>query len=116
MHLNSFQLVANAALFAAGVSCQTSLTASYSNTLQTITGFGVSQAFGRAQEFYNMSPAPRQKGLDYLFSTTTGAGLTIVRNRVGSGTVASDSILPKSPGCPTCQPSYSWDGVDRGQV
>ncbi|CAH0046187.1 unnamed protein product [Clonostachys solani] len=116
MHLTSFQHAASAALFAVGVSCQSSLTASYSNTLQTITGFGVSQAFGRAQEFYNMSPTPRQKGLDYLFSTTAGAGLTIVRNRVGSGTVASDSILPTSPGCPTCQPSYSWDGVDRGQV
>jgi hypothetical protein len=72
-------------------------------------GFGVSQAFRRAAEFYQLAEAPRKQGLDYLFSTTTGAGLTIIRNRIGSG-ASGDSILPDSPGSPSGSPKYNWDG------
>ncbi|KAI1074370.1 glycoside hydrolase family 30 protein [Whalleya microplaca] len=96
---------------------QSSITVNVGATLQEIDGFGVSQAFGRAGEFRDLlSGAPQQQGLDYLFNTTTGAGLTIIRNRVGSGTEASDSILPKSPGGPSAAANYSFDGDDRGQV
>jgi O-glycosyl hydrolase len=112
---NLTSLVSLAVLFITGAMSQTALTANYATNLQTIAGFGVSQAFGRAKEFYNMSAGPRQKGLDYLFNTTTGAGLSVIRVRVGSGG-SGDSILPSSPGCPTCQPSYTWDRDDRGQV
>ncbi|KAG8912802.1 hypothetical protein FRC01_004889 [Tulasnella sp. 417] len=94
---------------------QTSVTVNVGSTLQQIDGFGVSQAFGRANEFKNLAATPRTKGLDYLFSTTTGAGLTIIRNRIGSGG-SGDSILPNSPGSPTGTPSYVWDGSDSGQV
>ncbi|KAG8913968.1 hypothetical protein FRC00_001166 [Tulasnella sp. 408] len=94
---------------------QTTVTVNVGSLLQQIDGFGVSQAFGRASQFQNLTDGPRTQGLDYLFSTTTGAGLTIIRNRIGSGG-AGDSILPTSPGSPTATPSYVWDGVDAGQV
>ncbi|KAF8861640.1 glycoside hydrolase [Acephala macrosclerotiorum] len=61
-------------------------------------------------------PLPaRQLSLDYLFGTSTSAGLTVIRNRIGSGG-SGDSILPASPGTNTSTPSYVWDGVDAGQV
>ncbi|KAI1773698.1 glycoside hydrolase family 30 protein [Hypoxylon cercidicola] len=104
----------------AGVSqtyAQTAVTVKVGSTLQQIDGFGVSQAFGRAAEFRDMlSGDPQKQGLDYLFNTTTGAGLTIIRNRIGSGTTSDDSILPKSPGGPTAAANYSFDDNDRGQV
>ncbi|KAG8979222.1 hypothetical protein FRB90_008171, partial [Tulasnella sp. 427] len=65
--------------------------------------------------FQALSSTARTQGLDYLFSTTTGAGLTIIRNRIGSGG-SGDSIEPTSPGSPTSTPTYVWDGVDAGQV
>ncbi|KAF9035923.1 glycoside hydrolase superfamily [Panaeolus papilionaceus] len=94
---------------------QTAITVNAGSLLQEIDGFGVSQAFGRAKEFQNMASGPRQKALDYLFSTSTGAGFTIIRNRIGSGG-AGDSILPNSPGSPSGTPSYKWDSDDSGQV
>ena len=93
---------------------QTTLTINANSLLQEIEGFGVSQAFTRAAEFYNSDPVPRQKGLDYLFSTETGAGLTIIRNRIGSS--SGDTILPTSPGSPNGTPNYKWDGSDSRQV
>ncbi|KAG8981756.1 hypothetical protein FRB90_007028, partial [Tulasnella sp. 427] len=84
---------------------QTSVTVNVGSTNQQIDGFGVSQAFGRANEFKNLASAARTQGLDYLFSTTTGAGLTIIRNRIGSGG-SGDSIEPTSPGSPSATPSY----------
>lgn len=83
--------------------------------LQKIDGFGISEAFGRASQFQALSNPARQLGLDYLFSTTTGAGLTIIRNRIGSGG-AGDSIEPVGPATNTSTPTYVWDGVDAGQV
>jgi O-glycosyl hydrolase len=94
---------------------QTQITVNFGSALQVIDGFGVSQAFTRAAEFKNLASTPRQKGLDYLFSTTTGAGLTIIRNRIGSGG-AGDSILPTSPGSPGGTPRYVWDSSDSSQV
>jgi O-glycosyl hydrolase len=94
---------------------QTTVTVNVASTLQQMDGFGVSQAFGRAAQFQALSATPRQKGLDYLFSTTTGAGLTIIRNRIGSGG-SGDSILPTSPGSPSGTPNYVWDRNDSGQV
>lgn len=94
---------------------QTTITITPSLPIQKIDGFGVSQAFGRASQFQALPLPARQLSLDYLFSTTTGAGLTVIRNRIGSGG-SGDSILPVSPGTNTSAPSYVWDGVDAGQV
>ncbi|KAL9109698.1 MAG: hypothetical protein Q9227_005736 [Pyrenula ochraceoflavens] len=94
---------------------QTAITVDATSHLQQIDGFGVSQAFGRASQFQALAATPQKQGLDYLFSTTTGAGLTIIRNRIGSGGTG-DSILPTSPGSPSGTPKYVWDSNDSGQV
>ncbi|OLN96253.1 Endo-1,6-beta-D-glucanase BGN16.3 [Colletotrichum chlorophyti] len=91
------------------------ITVDTSSTLQKIDGFGFSQAFGRAKEFQNAPAALQQEALDLLFSTTKGAGFSIIRNRIGSGG-RGDSILPTSPGSPSGKPTYNWDNDDRGQV
>jgi glucuronoarabinoxylan endo-1,4-beta-xylanase len=80
---------------------------------QTIDGFGFSEAFGRADSMFQAPPAMQQQILNLLFSPTTGAGFTIVRNIINSD---SSSIEPVSPGSPTAPPNYVWDGVDSGQV
>ncbi|KAK7745134.1 hypothetical protein SLS62_009933 [Diatrype stigma] len=96
---------------------QSTITVNLGSTLQQMDGFGVSQAFGRAAEFRDLLTGdPQKQGLDYLFNTTTGAGLTIIRNRIGSGTTKEDSILPTSPGSPTAEPKYVFDEDDSGQV
>jgi O-glycosyl hydrolase len=95
---------------------QAQITINVASTLQRIDGFGVSQAFGRAVQFQALAATPQKEGLDYLFSTTTGAGLSIIRNRIGSTNTTGDSILPTSPGSPTGTPTYVWDKNDTGQV
>jgi O-glycosyl hydrolase len=100
---------------AALVTGQTAITVNVGTKYQQIDGFGFSQAFGRAKEFQNAPSATQKKALDYLFSTTTGAGFSIIRNRIGSGG-SGDSIEPASPGSPSAAPSYVWDGDDSGQM
>jgi O-glycosyl hydrolase len=79
-------------------------------TFQTMDGFGFSQAFGRANDLINLNADQRQYALDLLFSPTKGAGMTILRNRIGSG--SGDSILPTSPGSPNATPQYKDLGTD----
>jgi O-glycosyl hydrolase len=91
------------------------ITVNAGSPLHTIDGFGVSQAFGRASQFQSAAAGLQKQALDYLFSTTTGAGFSIIRNRIGSGG-SGDSIEPKNPGSPTATPKYTWDNNDSGQV
>lgn len=91
------------------------ITVKTSSTLQKVDGFGFSQAFGRAKEFQNTPAALQKQALEYLFNNETGAGFSIIRNRVGSGG-KGDSILPTSPGSPSGSPKYAWDDDDSGQV
>jgi O-glycosyl hydrolase len=63
-----------------------------------------------------MASTPQKLALDYLFSTTSGAGLSVIRNRIGSANTTGDSIEPVDPGSPSATPEYTWDGVDSGQV
>ena len=94
---------------------QTAITVDVSKTYQTIAGFGFSQALGRAQEFQSAQAGLQKQALGYLFSTSTGAGFSIIRNRIGlSG--SGHSIEPTSPGSPSGNPTYVWDNNDRGQV
>ena len=72
------------------------------------------------------SPDQQKAVLDLLFSSTTGAGLSIWRNEIGSSTTAAvggpddgdnvASIEPTDPGGPDAPPNYSWDGDDGDQV
>lgn len=93
---------------------QSAVTVDTSKTYQTIDGFGFSEAFGHASQMQALSTSLRQSVLDVLFSTTTGAGFTIVRNRIGSS--SGDTIEPNNPGGPSATPNYVWDGSDTGQV
>jgi len=97
------------------VAAQTSITLNPATKYQIIDGFGVSQAFGRANELKNAKTSTQKAALDLLFSTETGAGFAIIRNRIGSGG-SGDSILPTSPGSPSGTPKYTWNGDDAGQV
>ncbi|KAK0609220.1 glycoside hydrolase superfamily [Bombardia bombarda] len=86
----------------------------------TIDGFGTSQAFQRAVQMSKLSEAEQRKALDLLFNTTSGGGLSILRNGIGSSPdMSSDhmvSIAPKNPGSPSASMTYSWDGSDNKQL
>lgn len=101
--------------FVASAAAQTSITVNVGTTYQTVAGFGFSQAFGRAAQFQSIASALQKQALDLLFSPSTGAGFTIIRNRIGSGG-SGDSIEPNSPGSPSSTPTYVWDNNDSGQV
>src|SRR5690349_3227258 len=86
-------------------------------SFQRIDGFGISEAFGQANSIRNASSTTRQQALDLLFSPSIGAGFSILRSIIPSG---SDSIEPRSPGSPSATPTYVWNGgndaQDQGQV
>ncbi|KAI1289104.1 glycoside hydrolase family 30 protein [Xylaria venustula] len=98
----------------------TTVTINLDQKYQTIDGFGCSEAFQRAVQMSKQSAAAQQYTLDLLFSTTNGAGLSILRNGIGSSPdMSSDhmvSIAPKSPGGPSATPQYVWDGSDNKQL
>jgi len=84
---------------------------------------GFSEAFQRSKIIYGsdgLSKRNTQRVLDLLFSNKTGAGLTILRNGIGSSMESPydlmKSIQPLSPGLPGSSPDYTWDGDDNGQV
>ncbi|KAH0492042.1 hypothetical protein TgHK011_007009 [Trichoderma gracile] len=110
--LKDFAIIAGAATLCVA---QTTITVNVGSRSQQIDGFGFSQAFGRAREFQTANATAQKQALDLLFSTTTGAGFSIIRNRIGSGG-AGDSIEPNNPGSPSATPNYVWDNNDSGQL
>ncbi|QKD62186.2 glycoside hydrolase family 5 protein [Fusarium oxysporum Fo47] len=92
----------------------TSVTVNTNKRLQVIDGFGVSEAYGHAKQFQNLGPGPQKEGLDLLFNTTTGAGLSIIRNKIGCDD--SNSITSTNTDNPAKQPVFHFDGDDDGQV
>jgi O-glycosyl hydrolase len=83
-------------------------------TYQTIDGFGFSEAFGQANGIKGLASGPQKQILDLLFSPTTGAGFTILRNLLPSD--SSNTIEPNSPGNPNATPQYRWDNSSEGQI
>jgi O-glycosyl hydrolase len=86
-------------------------------TYQTMAGFGASEAFGQASAVMNASSSVQQQVLADLYSPTTGAGLTILRNEIGAD--SGNSIEPTSPGGPNATPSYktlAQTNQDQGQL
>jgi O-glycosyl hydrolase len=73
-------------------------------TFQTISGFGASEAFGQAATVMDASSSVQQQVLSDLYSPTTGAGLTILRNEISAD--SGDTIEPTAPSSPTATPSY----------
>jgi hypothetical protein len=98
--------------YARGIRSRTKTVAVDFDTIyQTITGFGFSEAFGHTQQFYNLPTTVRQQVLDTLLSTSSGAGLTILRNIITTGL-----IEPSSPGSPGATRTYAWDRSEGEQV
>jgi O-glycosyl hydrolase len=86
-------------------------------TYQTITGFGASEAFGEAQTVMNASSSVQQQALGLLYSPTTGAGLTMLRNEISAD--SGSTIEPNAPSSPTATPTYlplSSINSDAGQL
>ncbi|KAI8628347.1 glycoside hydrolase family 30 protein [Xylariaceae sp. FL1651] len=98
----------------------TAVTVNLDQRYQVIDGFGCSEAFQRAVQISKLTGDQQQYTLDLLFSTSKGAGLSILRNGIGSSPdMNSDhmvSIQPKSPGGPASPPKYTWDGSDNKQL
>ena len=81
-----FQITLGAFVGLAGwAAAQVAISVDVGTKYQAIDGFGVSQAFGRAKQFQDANATAQKQALDYLFDTTTGAGFSIIRNRIGSG-------------------------------
>jgi O-glycosyl hydrolase len=88
---------------------------------QEIEGFGGSGSFRQADNLMKLPPEARQEVLDLLFSTTKGAGVSIIRNCIGDGgltaegkTWGTDTDGP----VPTIEPKegqWNWTG-DEAQV
>jgi glucuronoarabinoxylan endo-1,4-beta-xylanase len=97
----------------APASAATTATIDGGAVLQPIDGFGFSEAFGRTSLIRSLSAANQQQVLDLLFSQTTGAGMSILRNGISS---TGSSIQPTNPGGPNATPRYVWNGDDDGQV
>jgi O-glycosyl hydrolase len=88
---------------------------------QELDGFGVSQAFQRAEDIYGkegLSSKNTTLVLDLLFSIDKGAGFAILRDGIGSSNSSTSnfikSIEPFSPGSPSARPHYLWDRNDSG--
>ncbi|EPE34762.1 (Trans)glycosidase [Glarea lozoyensis ATCC 20868] len=68
---------------------------------QQYDGTGISEAFQRSLVMHELNLASEKIVLDYLFSNTTGAGFTILRNGLGSspteGYDLMKSIAPVAP-------------------
>ena len=96
------------------------VTVDLTKTFQTMDGFGTSEAFQRAVQMSKLPETEQRHALDLLFSTDKGAGLTILRNGIGSSPdMSSDhmvSIATKNPGGPTKPLVYNWDGSDNKQL
>jgi glucuronoarabinoxylan endo-1,4-beta-xylanase len=84
---------------------------------QRITGFGASEAFGQAETVMNAPSAVQQQVLSLLYSPTSGAGLTILRNEISAD--PGITIEPTAPASPGAQPAYlplSAVDQDQGQL
>ncbi|MBA2392811.1 MAG: cellulose-binding protein, partial [Ktedonobacteraceae bacterium] len=91
-----------------------SITINGATKYQTMDGFGFSDAFGPASTLQSSSATEQQQILDLLYSPTTGAGFTILRNLFPSD--AANTIEPTSPGSPTAPPIYVPLGSSEGQI
>jgi O-glycosyl hydrolase len=96
---------------------QPTVTINGAQQYQRIDGFGASEAFGQAETVMN-APAPVQRQvLSLLYSPTSGAGLTILRNEISAD--PGITIEPNAPSSPNATPTYlplSAVDEDQGQL
>ncbi len=91
-----------------------SATVDGSTTYQRIAGFGSSEAFLQAKLLMADPSSVQGEVLSLLYSPRSGAGLTILRNQIGS-TTGFGTIEPTAPSGPTAAPTYVPLGDDDGQ-
>src|SRR4051812_16959590 len=96
------------------------ITVDLTKTYQTMDGFGTSETFQRANQMHALSPELQRYSLDLLFNRTAGAGVSILRNGIGSSPGSSSdhmvSMQPKKPGGPNAVPKYLGEGHDNSQA
>lgn len=93
---------------------QTQVTVNAGTTYHVIDGFGFSEAFGFGSGVENAPSAQQSQALNYMFSTSEGAGMTTLRNRIAAD--AGGTIEPNSPVSPSATPNYRAIGDDESQV
>ena len=101
----------------ATASSAATVTVSGATRYQEITGFGASEAFGQAEALQNQPASVQQQVLNLLYSTSGGAGLTILRNEISAD--AGTTIEPTAPSSPSATPTYlplSAIADDGGQL
>jgi len=111
-----------AAMTAAAAQARPALAASSATinggtTYQTITGFGASEGFGEAATVMDASSSVQQQALGDLYSSSSGAGLDILRNEISAD--SGGTIEPNAPSSPTATPSYASlasINSDQGQL
>ncbi|CAI6340724.1 unnamed protein product [Periconia digitata] len=117
MSLVSLSLIC---FFLVPIQAQSTITVDLAKKYQTMDGFGTSETFQRANQMRALSPELQRYSLDLLFNRTSGAGLSILRNGIGSSPDSSAdhmvTIQPQNPGGPNAAPKYVWDGNDNSQV
>ncbi|KAK5132461.1 hypothetical protein LTR08_009072 [Meristemomyces frigidus] len=113
-----------------GASGRTTINVNAAQKYQPFDGMGFSEAFQRGTQIYGaggLSAANTSRVLDLLYSNVNGAGMTILRNGIGSSVNhpydLMPSIEPVSPGSPNNTPTYDWEGtikpgfgLDGGQL
>lgn len=90
----------------------TTVVIDWTQNRQTIDGFGGSGAFQMAKNLMNLAEPARTAVVDLLFSQTTGAGLSIIRNQVGDGDPDAIGTIPSIEPAPGV---WNWNG-DPGQI
>jgi O-glycosyl hydrolase len=93
------------------------VTVNGATTYQRITGFGASEAFGQAETLQNQPAAIQQQVLNLLYGTSSGAGLTMLRNEISAD--QGTTIEPTAPSSPSAKPAYlplSAIADDGGQL
>ena len=80
---------------------------------QTYDGIGVSEAFQRSLVLHELNTDSQKLALDYLFSNTTGAGFTILRNGLGSSLDDPFDLMKSiSPSAPSSNNSQVISALD----
>ncbi len=100
-----------------GVTAHATVTVNPAKQYQRIDGFGVSEGFGQAKTLMSAPASVQKQVLSLLYSPTSGAGLTILRNEISAD--KGFTIEPKAPSSPNAKPSYltlAGVGQDQGQL
>ena len=86
----------------AGVTGHATVAIDAAKRYQRIAGFGVSEGFGQAKTLMNAPASIQKQVLSLLYSPTSGAGLTMLRNEISAD--AGFTIEPRAPSSPNAPP------------